>query len=165
MSDLYAEAGVKRKDTFETYVLRFLLIFGAIVAFLLTLQNSILLFVTAILIMVIVYIFPRLSVEYEYVFCDGQLDFDKIMGNAKRKTVMKLDFEQIEMMAPQGSHTLDGFTNVKCTVKDFSSKRKDVKPYIIIARKGEMRLKIFFEPNENMISCMKTKFPRKISEY
>ncbi len=165
MNELYAEAGVKRKETLGTIALRFGLVFVAIIAFLLTFQNSILLFLSAILIVAIVYIFPRLNVEYEYVFCDGQLDFDKIMGNAKRKTILKVDFEQVEVMAPEGSHSLDGYTYLKTTVKDFSSKRKDVKPYVIVTRKGEMSLKILFEPNAKMISCIKMKYPRKVVEY
>ena len=165
MNELYAEAGVKRKETAGTYALRFLLIFVAIAAFLLTFQNSILLFVSAILIVAIVYIFPRLSVEYEYVFCDGQLDFDKIMSNAKRKTALKIDFDKVEIMAPEGSHALDGYTHVKTVVKDFSSRNKDVKPYVIIMREGEIATKILFEPNEKMINCIKLKSPRKLSQY
>jgi len=165
MNELYAEAGVKRKDTMGTFAIRFLLIFVAILAFLLTFQNSILLFISAILIVAIVYIFPRLSVQYEYVFCDGQLDFDKIMGNAKRKTALKLDFEKVAIMAPEGSHALDGYTYIKTTVKDFSSRRKDVKPYVIVTRQGELTTKILFEPNEKMIGCIKSKYPRKISEF
>lgn len=165
MNELYAEAGVKRKETAGTYALRFLLIFIAIAAFLLTFQNSILLFVSAILIVAIVYIFPRLSVEYEYVFCDGQLDFDKIMGNAKRKTALKIDFDKVEIMAPEGSHALDGYTHVKTVVKDFSSRNKDVKPYVIIMREGETATRILFEPSEKMINCIKLKSPRKLSQY
>lgn len=165
MNELYAEAGVKRKETAGTYALRFLLIFVAIAAFLLTFQNSILLFVSAILIVAIVYIFPRLSVEYEYVFCDGQLDFDKIMGNAKRKTALKIDFDKVEIMAPEGSHALDGYTRGKTVVKDFSSRSKDVKPYVIILREGEITTKILFEPSEKMINCIKLKSSRKLSQY
>lgn len=165
MNELYAEAGVKRKETVGTFAIRFLLIFVAFMAFLLTFQNTILLFLSAILIVAIVYIFPRLKVEYEYVFCDGQLDFDKIMGNAKRKTILKVDFEQVEVMAPEGSHTLDGYTYVKSTVRDFSSGRKEVKPYVLVTRDGEKKIKILFEPSEKMIGCIRTKYPRKIAEY
>ncbi len=165
MNESYAEAGAKRKETAGTFALRFLLVFVAIIAFLLTFQNSILLIVSAILIVVIIYIFPKLSVEYEYVYCDGQLDFDKIMGNAKRKTALKIDFEQVEIMAPEGSHALDGYTYVKTAVKDFSSRRKEVKPYVIVIRKGETATKILFEPNEKMINSIKLRYPRKIAQY
>lgn len=165
MNELYAEAGVKRKDTAGTMAIRVLLVIVAVVAFLFTFTNTILLFISAILIVGIFYFFPRLSVEYEYVFCDGQLDFDKIMGNSKRKTALKIDFEQVEIMAPAGSHALDAYNNVQCTVKDFSSKRNNVKPHVIILREGSMTTKILFEPNEKMIECIKMKNPRKVAQY
>ena len=41
------------------------------------------------------YLLPRLHVEYEYVFCDGQLDFDKISGGMKRKNMLRIDFENL----------------------------------------------------------------------
>lgn len=165
MNELYAEAGVKRKETAGTYALRVLLVIVAIVAFLLTFQNTILLLLAAILIVAIIYIFPRLSVEYEYVFCDGQLDFDKIMGKAKRKTALRIDFDTVEIMAPEGSHALDAFKHANLTVKDFTSRDKNIKPYVIIVRDGETAMKILFEPNEKMLNCIKLKAPRKLSQY
>lgn len=165
MNELYAEAGVKRKDTAGTYALRFLLIFAAVVLFFFSLRSQILLFIAAIVIVAIFYFFPRLSIEYEYVFCDGQLDFDKIMGKAKRKTALKIDFEQVEVMALMGSHALDGFNSGNYTVKDFTSKDKNAKPYVIIFRQGEKSLKILFEPNEKMLNCIKMKYPRKLIQY
>lgn len=165
MNELYAEAGVKRKETAGTYALRFILIFAAILLFFFSLQSQILLFIAAIVIVAIFYFFPRLSLEYEYVFCDGQLDFDKIMGKSKRKTALKLEFDQVEVMAPIGSHALDSFNHIKCEVKDFSSKSKEAKPYVIILRQGEKSTKILFEPNEKMLNCIKMKYPRKLVQY
>lgn len=165
MNELYAESSVKRKETTGTLALRVVLILIAIVSFLLSGQNSILFLIAALVIIAIVYIFPRLNIEYEYVYCDGQIDFDKIMGKARRKNAMKIDFEQVEIMAPQGSHSLDGYTYLKTKEKDFSSKNKEVKPYVIVVRKGEEKTKILFEPNENMIHCIKSKYPRKVVEY
>lgn len=165
MNELYAEAGVKRVETPKTYAIRALLILIAVIAFLFSIQSTIMLFIAAIIIVAVVYTLPKLKVEYEYVYCDGQLDFDKIMGNSKRKTAMTIDFSQVEIMAPQGSHSLDGYTYVKSETKDYSSLRKDVKPYVIVVSQGEKITKILFEPNTNMINCIKTKYPRKVVEY
>jgi hypothetical protein len=165
MNELYAEAGVKRKETAGTYAIRILLIFAAVLLFIISLSNQIMLFVAAIVIVGIFYFFPRLSLEYEYVFCDGQLDFDKIMGKSKRKNALKIDFEQVEVMAPQGSHALDSYNHIKCDVKDFSSGNKEATPYVIIYRQGEKNLKILFEPNEKMLNCIKMKNPRKLVQY
>lgn len=165
MNELYAEAGVKRQQTMGTVLTKIGLIVVAVLAFLLTFQSQILLVLTAILIVFIVYLFPRLNIEYEYVYCDGQLDFDKIMGGAKRKNALKIDFEQVEIMAPDNSHSLDSYKNSKLVVKDFTSKNKNAKPYTIIYRKGEEAYKILFEPSEKMINCIKMKNPRKVAQY
>lgn len=165
MNESYAEASCKRKDTIVTYLLRSLLIVAAVLSFLLTFQSSLLLLLAAIFIVLIYYIFPRLSVEYEYIFCDGQLDFDKIMGNAKRKAMLRIDFENVEIMAPEGSHSLDSYTNQELKVRDYTSRAKDVKPYVVIVRSEGTANKILFEPNEKMLQCIKTKAPRKLVEY
>ncbi len=165
MNELYAEAGVKRKETLGTYAIRFLLIFVAVLSFLLASLSPIMLIIGTVIIVLIVFMFPRLNVEYEYVFCDGQLDFDKIMGNAKRKTALKIDFEQVEIMAPLRSHELDQYARENLVVKDFSSRSKEARPYVIIFKSADKKLKILFEPNEKMINCIKIKNSRKLVEY
>lgn len=165
MNDAYAEVVVKRKDTMLTMVLRVFLVFLVLISFLLiTLQNQIFLVIGAILIVGIIYLFPRLNIEYEYIYCDGQLDFDKIMGNSKRKTIKRIDFEQVEVMAPLGSHSLDGYTYVQSKMKNFTSNRKDITPYVVIAKDGPTITKYLFEPNAKMIDLIKMKYSRKLSE-
>lgn len=162
MNESYAEAGCKRKDTLGTYMIRIGLIVLAVLLFLLTFQSQILLFFGAIVIVAIFYIFPRLSIEYEYVFCDGQLDFDRISGGQKRKTMKRIDFEQAEMCAPINSHALDGYTYANVKTLDFSSGNKDAKLYAVIVRDKGVVNKIIFEPSEAMLSAIKAKAPRKI---
>lgn len=164
MNQSYAEAGVKRKDTPQTMLLRFLFGLGILAGVLLLLLGSYFTMIGAILIVVLFMLFPRLSIEYEYVFVDGQIDFDRISGKARRKTLFRIDMEQVEIVAQEGSHALDGYTYVKCERKDFSSGSRDNKPYIIIANKDNKKYRIAFEPNENMLNMMKQKSPRKISQ-
>lgn len=165
MNQLYAEAGVKRKDTPASMALRALMILGFILGFFLLFLGQVFSMVGITLVVALFYLFPRLNVEYEYVFVDGQLDFDAIKGKAKRKTLLRIDFEQVEIMAPFGSHALDSYTYVKLVEKNFTSGNKDSKPYIIIANVEDKKLKILFEPNEKMISMIKQKSPRKLSAY
>lgn len=162
MNESYAEAGCKRKDTLTTYLMRGGLIFAAVLIFLLTFQSQILLFLGAVVIVGIIYIFPRLSVEWEYIFCDGQIDFDKISGGTKRKTIKRIDFENVEICAPVKSHALDGYTYSNLKVLDFSSKNPDAKPYAIVMHDQGVATKIIFEPSEAMIQCIRQKAPRKI---
>ncbi len=165
MNQLYAEAGVKKKDTAASMGLRLLVIFGIIVGFLCLFLGQVLGIVGVVLIVGMFYVYPKLNVEYEYVFVDGQLDFDRISGKAKRKNLLRIDFEQVEIMAPMSSHALDSYTQVKLEVKNFSSGDKESKPYAIIANVENKKLKILFEPNEKMLSMIKQKSPRKLAAY
>jgi hypothetical protein len=165
MNQLYAEAGVKRKDDMTSMGIRALLVIGIVVGILLMLLGGVFGIAGVVLVVILIYLFPKLNVEYEYVFVDGQLDFDRITGKAKRKTLLRVDMEQVEVVAPEGSHALDGFTYVQYEKKDFTSRDKASKPYVIIASVDEKKYRISFEPSEKMITMMKQKSPRKISQY
>ncbi|MDF2472508.1 MAG: hypothetical protein K0R21_290 [Anaerocolumna sp.] len=164
MNEIYAEAGVKKEKSASVVTIRLIMLFIVVISVALSFINTIALMVAVIFIALTIYFYPKLNVEYEYIYCDGQLDFDKIMGNSRRKTIVRIDFEQVDIMAPEGSHALDNYNNVK-TVKDFSSGRKDAKRYVIIAKGEADKIRIIFEPNTNMINCIKTKNHRKVNEY
>lgn len=163
MNQSYAEAGVKKKDTTLTLVLRILLILGIVVGVLVMLLGSFFTIIGVAIGAAMVFLFPRLNVDYEYVFVDGQIDFDRIIGKSKRKTILRIDMEQVDIVAQQGSHALDGFTHVQMETKDFASGNKEIKPYIIIASVEDKKYRIAFEPSEKMLAVMKQKSPRKIS--
>lgn len=165
MNELYAEAAVKRRDTAAAIGLRALMIIGALAGLIMIVTGTILSFLGAVIIVAVIYFYPRLSVEYEYIFVDGQLDFDKISGKAKRKTMLRIDFEQVEIMAPVNSPALDNYKHMQLEVRDFSSLEKDSKPYVIIVNADNKKLKILFEPNEKMLAMIKQKSPRKVSNY
>lgn len=165
MNELYAEAVVKRKDTFATIGLRVLMIIGSLAGLFLIVAGNMLSFLGIAILVAVFYFYPKLSVEYEYVFVDGQLDFDKISGKSRRKTMLRIDFEQVEIMAPYNSAALDNYKHLQLETKDFSSLNKDSKPYVIIANADGKKLKILFEPSEKMLAMIKQKSPRKVSNY
>ena len=167
MNESYAEAGAKRGKTASSYLIMGAMILGILLLIFVGtgFLGSIATFIASILVVGCIYLFPRFNVEYEYVYCDGQLDFDKISGNAKRKTQLRIDFDKVEMIAPVKSHSLDSLNhNVNLVTKDFTSRNADAKVYAIIYRGEKETLKILFEPTEKMLACIKQKFPRKISE-
>lgn len=168
MNDLYTEASVKKKVTVTDTLIKVVVI--AIVAITLgygfILGQPLIGFLGALGVVFAYYFLPRLNVMYEYVFCDGQLDFDKIMAGEKRKHMYRLDFDQVVIMAPANSHALDSYKNNPATKKlDFTSLEKNRKVYCIVESAGEMQTLVYFEPNEKMISYIKQKAPRKVSEY
>lgn len=162
MNQLYAEAGVRKKETTVSMALRALLVVGAVVGVLLMLLGGLFGILGIVIIALMIFLFPKLNIEYEYVFVDGQIDFDRIMGKSKRKTMLRIDMEQIDIIAPQGSHALDSYNHIQIESRDYSSGDKNSKPYVIIANKENKKYRIAFEPNEKMLSMIKQKNPRKL---
>lgn len=163
MEQSYAETSVKQKTTAKTVVLKVLLVIGVILlmggGFLSRMSLLILLSVAALILLI--WYWPRFKVEWEYVFCDGQLDFDMIMGGEKRKNILRVELENAAVIAPMESHKMDGYRHLP--VRDFSSRQADAKPYGIAIKIGEKEEQtvLLFEPSEKMIGLIQTKFPQK----
>lgn len=167
MDGLYAEARAKKKMTMKDTLVKFglygAMIFCIILGVLFT--NMIFIAVGLIFMGLAYYFVPKLNVEWEYVFCDGQLDFDRITGGAKRKTMLRVDFEHLVVTAPKNSHALDGYRHNGVEKKDFTSLEEGKNVYGMVVTGGEKNQLIFYEPNEKMLSAMKQKAPRKVVEY
>lgn len=170
MQGCYGECMVHRKNTYSGMIIRFIMIavmvtsvLGMIV-FLLTSAPALLLIsflFFAVDLFLMIYMFPRFTVDWEYIFVDGQLDFDQILGGNARKNKDRIDFEKTEMVAPTGSYHLDGFRSVNMKTLDYSSLEGN-NTYTIICHKGEQMVRILFEPDAAMVGLMKQKSPRKV---
>ncbi|MCH5272507.1 MAG: hypothetical protein J1E35_02425 [Lachnospiraceae bacterium] len=167
MNNLYTEANVKKKVTTKDTMIKFAVIAAVAAVFVVgVLGLNMMLILFGIIGGVCAFTFlPRLSVVYEYIFCDGQLDFDKIMAGEKRKHLYRLDFDNVVIMAPANSHALDSYRQNDSKVLDFSSLEEGHKVFGIVESAGEKQTLIYFEPDEKMISYIKQKAPRKLSEY
>ncbi len=166
MNDQYLEEGIKCKDTPKNKGIRVGLILLTVISFLVIVVNPALIVAPIVAISLTVFIFSRLHTEYEYIYADGQIDFDRISGNAKRKTVLRVDIENAEVIAPTNSDAVKNFNNHNgLKIKNFTSYDSSVSNYSIIVRQNGELLKVMFEPSERMIKSMKYKQPRKVREY
>lgn len=106
---------------------------------------------------------PSFDVEWEYIFCDGQIDFDRIAGGEKRKNMLKIDMDNVDIFAVEKSHELDSYNHQEgFTVKKFTSNNPDAKRYVIFTSKNGQKFKIIFEPSETMVEYARQKAPRKV---
>lgn len=161
--DTYAEAGVKQKGTAKAMLIRIGLILLALVTIPLSGLNSFLYIVPVVVILVMIYIFPRLNLEYEYIYVDGQIDFDRIMGGRKRKTVLRVDMENVELVVPSESDELLMYSHKEgIQTKNYSSLVPGAKTYTAIVVQEGKYTKVVFEPSEKMLECMRGKAPRKV---
>ncbi len=157
----YAETHIKRKGTPASVALKITLILAiTLLFFLASIFGSIVLMIGVAAAFFVVWYWPRFDVEWEYVFVDGQMDFDKIMGGSTRKTILRIDFDAVELVAKQTSHALDPYREYK--IKDFTSLKKDVVPYVIVAKVEKEVYRLHIEPNVKTLNAMKSKAPRKV---
>lgn len=167
MEEIYSETFLKAKPPIKRTILRICLIAIAIIVLLigvftmLLLGTSLVFVVMVIVAGIIFFLLPTNNVAYEYIFVDGQIDFDRILGGAKRKTMKRCDMSNIEIVAPENSHKLDSYRRLPLT--DYSSGASNDRHYIavLLDEKGTERIR--FTPDEKMIRMMQTKSPSKVA--
>lgn len=163
VKETYAEAGVKQRGTAKQMLIRIGLFVLLFVTLPISQLASFLYVLPVIVVLAMIYIFPKLHLEYEYIYVDGQIDFDRIMGGARRKTVLRMDMETVELVAPSESDELLNYAHMDGMVtKDFSSRQTGAKTYTMIGTKDGVYQRIIFEPSDKMLECMQGKTPRKV---
>lgn len=112
-------------------------------------------FLAAVLIAVLAYyfIFPRLNVEYEYALLNHDMQIDVIYNRAKRKSLMNIDIQAAEIIAPRQSPRLKSFHPDK--VYDYSSGNPSAKVFAIHMPLDQKNVCIYIEPDSEMIDHMK----------
>lgn len=124
-------------------------------------RQPLLLLVAAIAIFVLVWYWPRFNVEYEYVYVDGQLDFDMILGGEKRKTALRIELDDADVIAPLNSEKMAGYQHLR--QKNFTSLEEGIEPYAIATKlpDKEDKVVLLFEPNRKMIQMIWNKYGKK----
>lgn len=169
MEELYSETYLhallpKKKQMIRILLMvlaGFFLVFGLF--FMVILGTALVFIIMVILAGIVIFLMPTNKIAYEYVFVDGQIDFDCIFNGSKRKTMKRIDMVKMEIAAPEGSHQLDAFQQLPLI--DYSSGLSSDKHWlaVVFGDKGTERIK--FTPDEKMIRMMKLKSPGKIVEY
>jgi hypothetical protein len=108
------------------------------------------------------FIFINLSVEYEYLFAEGGLRVDRIMGRARRKKIFDSEKGDIQFIAPADYPDLKDYETSGMKTMDCSSGRKNAKTYAVICQKGSESTKVIIEPNEKMIAAMRRSHPGRM---
>lgn len=166
MEPLYSETYLDARIPKKTQQKRIGLIVLCIVLLLVdifVLASAIGLFLVVVADALIIVFLPSKNIAYEYIFVDGQIDFDCIYGGSKRKNLAKVDLEKTDVVAPEGSHELDSHQRLK--EEDYSSGYEEHKHYVLVYRDDEGNsAKIKFTPDEKMLENMKMKARSKIKD-
>ena len=167
MNDTYVEVMVDRKTSPLLGVARVILYALAVVCFMMALVGSSIFFVGAIAFALVAYfVLPNFDLEYEYLYIDKEISIDKIMAKEKRKHVMNVDLNKMEVMAPINSHELDNYKARGVKTYDFTSHTEDGRVYSIVYENGsEGTAMVNIEPNEELLRAVKNVFPRKVLDF
>ncbi len=166
MKDVYVEQLVKQKADSKTFFYKGLCVFVVAVAALAGFFIHALFLLLALVLGVgAYYLLQNLDIEYEYLYVNGELDFDKIYGKARRKRILTVEMEHLETMAIKGSHGLDSLRTMPHKTFDFTSRDENGRVYeMYIRTEGEL-LQIFYEPNDEIVEAVRMLSPRKVVSY
>ncbi len=166
MSDLYREILVKREMPVSARILKGALIGLVVLCLLGGIMVTPLLLPVGVVLGVVFWIFvlPKLDVEYEYLYVNGELDIDAIYSRQKRKRIASYDMQELELMAPTKSHALDSYVNGQgVKIKDFTSGRPDQKSYTLVLNKEKGREIIQVEFDDVVVNDIRRISPRKVN--
>lgn len=156
---------VTRKQGLGNLIARYLCLVLAVVCLLVSIViiPGILLAPAIILFAVWYWMKQSSLIEYEYTYIEGELAIDRIKAKRKRKKIAKIDMDAVMMIAPIGSDELRDYENNKnMVVKDCSSRMQGRKLYEVVYRKDSDLLGIIFEPDDNMLTIIQSRNPRKV---
>ena len=164
MSDLYAEVLVKRQQTAKDHIIRVGLILVTALAVVAGFLMPLLFLAAAALAAACYFLIPRTDLEYEYLFVNGELDVDVIMGKSKRKRLKSFSMQTVEVIAPLDSHRVDYYkNNTQMKTIDYSSGTDAGKRYLMVVSDGDDgAVKVILEPGEELAEFMKKSAPSKV---
>ena len=101
------------------------------------------------------------QVEYEYTYCDKEIEIDAIYSQTNRKHITTLELGKMEAFVRVKGDRMSEYANRQFVVRDYSSHDKENadKVYALIY---DGSLKILMEPDERLIGAVSYIAPRKV---
>ncbi len=161
MGDIYVEQLIKTKMAGQPVYIRIGAVALTVVCIFLGLTMIPLLLTVGIgLAVVDILLFKDSTMEYEYIYMNGDIDVDRIIAKQRRKRMMSFQLEDMVVIAKANSGEVKPYQKIK--VYDFSSGTDNQNVYKMIVSKSGTMEAVLFEPNEKIIQDMKRRAPRKV---
>jgi len=158
MGDVFKEQIVKRRTTFKDTAIRISLVLSVILIFVATVLvlflQGIGIIITAAATFGAMYLMSFLSVEYEYVYTNGELDIDAIYNKSRRKRLFSAVVKDFEIMAHIDDKNHEHTLTTAQEVKDFSSGLPGPDTYVFLTIINGKKTKVIIEPNEKMLKAI-----------
>lgn len=105
------------------------------------------------------YFSQLLNIEYEYIYMNGEIDFDKIMGRRKRKRIFTVRVSSFEEF---GQYTAN-FDKSRFDIKyNFAENLCETDYYMTFKNKEGKSCVLFFSPNEKLANELNKEYSRKV---
>lgn len=108
--------------------------------------------------------FPRLNVEFEYLFVAGELSIDCIYAKKSRKNAANYPMNDVELISDEKNDRLSMYNNINRRVVDFSSGAEGAKRYVIVCRVNGGLDYAIVEPGEEIIEAIYDRYPNKCAK-
>lgn len=103
------------------------------------------------------FVYPKISVEYEYSLLNSDLTVDAIYNKTKRKNILTMDIKTLEAAFPTSSPKINSRRNGKqidCSTSDMQSS------YCLIFPNSGENILLFITPDDHLLDMLKRVAPR-----
>ena len=167
MGDVFLEQIVKKKDTIKEVVIKALIMVAGVLIFLasiLFLGNQF--FGPFALLFGVGGIYfawffaTGLNLEFEYIYTNGEIDFDKISAKRKRKRIVTV---RITSFADFGKFDAEKYKNQKydVTINAAASLADPETYYATFTNKEGKKCILMFSPNQRLLDTINAQFRKK----
>ncbi len=108
------------------------------------------------------YLVTSLNLEYEYALTNDELDVDKIINKERRKRILTLTLEEMDLMAHVSNEKYQNRFNQAEQMIDASSGEEGPNTYAILFKQKGVPTKLIFEPSESIQKGLVRQAPAKI---
>ena len=162
MGDVFKEQLVKREKSTKELIIRagiILLAFIVFAAFFIasgfvTFLAQLVPFVFVGVIFGAYFLIGQRNVEYEYIFTNGELDIDCVYNRNRRKRMFSGAIKSFEVFDKLESKAHASALNMIKEQRDYGCGVPKPNTYVFVASYKGKKMKILFEPNENLIKAM-----------
>lgn len=157
MSDVFIEQLIKQQDSTKTKALKVLIVFCALIVFLIGFVFLLTPFGTvAMLVMCGVgylsfLLFSGLSLEYEYIYTNGEIDIDRISAKRKRKRITTVKITNFDMFDKYNEEKLKG-QSFDVRIMACTSTTDENTYYATFHGKESKRCLLVFTPNDRLLA-------------
>ncbi len=164
MSEAFKELLIKQQESGKDKFLGIIMIVAAVISVASGLLMHPLFLLGAVAFGILSYVvyFRKMKVEYEYTYMDRELRIDRIYNESKRKSIVVLDLNKMEILAKENSYHLDSYKNRTVKEWDFSTGMEDSEELATYVMYYAGTDKYYLSLTEDFMKTIRLVLPHKV---